>query len=195
MFVTAYIRLTGPPLDVRVMVSQTVLCCGWLYVASGDLNSGPHPACLPSPDPSSKSMAASLEATVGASEVQDCELGQGDRVWVPGTETHWTSAHLATISHLFSLPSLLHYPLYPSERLPSPSQVCTYFQLCRRVRTPYSGSSACPSPPGMQKLHPWCAHVSWAFPQPTRELPGRPRGVLIYNVRSMLYCCLITNAH
>lgn len=56
------------PLDVREMVSQTVLCCDWLYMASGDLNSGPHPACLPSPDPSSKSMTIAPEPTVGASK-------------------------------------------------------------------------------------------------------------------------------
>lgn len=186
------------------MVSQTVLCCDWLYMASGDLNSGPHPACLPSPDPSSKSMTIAPEPTVGASKTvvvnKTVNLGKvtgsGCLVqrWVC-IQTLWTAAHLGTVSQLSVFPSLSHYPLEPTDRLPSPSQVCTYLQLCRSILTPDSGSSL-PIPSWHAEAPPtvgW-ALVSWTLPQPTRELPGRLRGVLIYHVRSMLYQCLFTNA-
>lgn len=166
------------------MVSQTVLCCDWLYVTSGDLNSDPHPACLPSPDPFSKSMTVALEPTVGASKTVAVNktvnlgkvTGSGCLVqrWVC-IQTLWTAAHLGTISHLSFFPSLLHYPLYPGDKdlYPSPSQVCTYFQHCRSVLTPYSGSSL-PIPSWHAEAPPmvgW-AHVSRTFPP---AYSGAPR--------------------
>lgn len=94
-----------------------MLYCDCLYTGPGHPNSRPHicmASALPSPDPSPKPMAAALEPTISVSEVseEDCELGQGDKVWMPGIlavriGVHYADTRLGSPFLISFLPILL----------------------------------------------------------------------------------------